>query len=122
MSEKQEEKTKADDILVKLADLENQYKKGLIDIQTALTTLAAVKPPEPPKIDVGKLGQHQTIEEVADCPTCKAKLIEKYRPEILKEQREKLKSMKHPVLCEDCGDVVDKEKERDCPTCHGKHF
>lgn len=62
---------------------------------------------------------HKTTEEVADCPNCRPVLIEKLRPQILKEQREKIKSMNRPNRCDDCGEVYDKNTERECPSCHG---
>ena len=68
-----------------------------------------------PRADKG----HETVDEVADCPNCKPKLMAKFKPEILKEQREKIKSMTTPHRCDDCGDVYDRENEEDCPTCHG---
>ena len=60
---------------------------------------------------------HKTIEEVADCPTCKQKLIDKYRPELFKEFNAKIKS-KELVTCLDCGELVN-VKEPNCPTCKG---
>jgi uncharacterized protein with PIN domain len=60
---------------------------------------------------------HKTIEEVADCPTCKQKLLDKYRPELYKEFAQKLKS-KELVTCEGCGEIV-RKTEPECPTCHG---
>ena len=60
---------------------------------------------------------HKTIEEVADCPQCKQKLIDKYRPELFKEFNTKIKS-KELVTCLDCGELVN-VKEPNCPTCKG---
>lgn len=72
--------------------------------------------------------QHEhSIDEVADCPNCKPKLIAKFKPEIekdlrpviLKEVKEKLKS-KELVTCDGCGEIVEKES-LECPNCKGKH-
>lgn len=60
---------------------------------------------------------HKTIDEVADCPNCKPKLLEKLRPELFKEFKEKLKSHEL-VTCDGCGEIVGKE-EKECPGCHG---
>ena len=60
---------------------------------------------------------HKTIDEVVDCPNCKPKLLAKFRPEILKEFKEKLKS-KEIVTCDGCGEFVEKT-ESECPSCHG---
>lgn len=97
-------------ILEKLTAMEKELQK------LKKTTLT----PEPEHVAMPESAKgHKTIEEVADCPTCKAKLIEKFRPEILKEVKEKLKS-KELVVCTDCGEIVEKT-ERECPTCHGTH-
>lgn len=61
---------------------------------------------------------HKTIDEVADCPTCKAKLIEKFKPEIIQAEKARIKSLKYPVRCDACGEVYDREEKQDCPTCH----
>ena len=69
---------------------------------------------------------HKTIDEVAACPTCKPKLLEMLKPDVekivLQTQREKHKSMKHARLCTDCGEVLDGEKEENCPNCHGHNY
>ena len=58
-----------------------------------------------------------------DCPDCQkaydAEVVAKARPEIEKTIREKHKSLEDPVICKDCGEIVEKEIE-ECPTCHGK--
>jgi hypothetical protein len=58
-----------------------------------------------------------------DCPECQKEydkaVVEKARPDILQEYREKIKSLNEPVICENCGEVVEKETE-ECPTCHGR--
>ena len=58
-----------------------------------------------------------------DCPDCQkaydADVVAKARPEIEKALREKHKSLADPVLCKDCGEIVEREIE-ECPTCHGK--
>ncbi len=106
-----EEPKKASEIL--LEKLEAFRKEMIAEIKSSKTST----------VDIGKLGQHQNIEEVAECPTCKAKLIEKFRPEIekdlLKSVKEKLKS-KDLVTCIGCGEIVSKE-EKECPSCHGKY-
>lgn len=60
---------------------------------------------------------HKTIDEVADCPNCKPKLLAKFRPELFKEFKEKIKS-KELVTCDGCGEIVEKSTE-ECPGCHG---
>ncbi len=111
------EKTKADLILEKIEALEKKYETGLSELKAAK---AVVEPEKDVHVVMPESAKgHKTIEEVADCPTCKAKLIEKFRPEILKEVKEKLKS-KELVTCTDCGEIVEKT-ERECPTCHGTH-
>lgn len=61
-----------------------------------------------------------------DCPECQKAyekdVIVKATPKILEEQRTKRKRMKKPALCEDCGEVIDKEETEECPTCHGRVF
>ena len=82
--------------------------------------------PEHPAMPEAQRG-HKTIDEVAECPTCKAKLIEKFKPDIekdlridlLKEFKEKFKN-KTLVTCDGCGEIVNKS-DIECPTCHGKH-
>lgn len=69
---------------------------------------------------------HKTIEEVAECPNCKPKVMAKLRPEIeaelrpalMKEVSAKLKS-KDLVTCNGCGEFVNKS-DPECPNCHGK--
>ena len=64
-----------------------------------------------------------TPKEMFDCPTCGDPYLKeaetRLRPKIEKDQREKIKSMKEPVICEDCGEVVEKTAE-ECPSCHGR--
>ena len=60
---------------------------------------------------------HKSVEDVADCPTCHQKLLGRFRPELYKEFKEKIKS-KELVTCLDCGEIVD-VKESNCPTCKG---
>lgn len=59
-----------------------------------------------------------------DCPDCQKaydeEVVAKATPQILADRRAKIKSMKNPNLCEDCGEIFDGEEEDDCPTCHGK--
>jgi uncharacterized protein with PIN domain len=64
---------------------------------------------------------HKTIDEVADCPNCKPKLIEKLKPEILKAERERIKGLKRPERCDDCGEVYEREERDTCPTCGKAH-
>ena len=109
------EKTKADLILKEVKELQKKFETGLNEIKAAR---AAIEPAEHVSMPDSAKG-HKTIDEVADCPTCKAKLIEKFRPEILKDVKEKLKS-KDLVVCDDCGEIIEKEREN-CPTCNGKH-
>lgn len=118
-----EEKTKADLILEQLQKLKTDYEKGKTDLETAIKALSDVKPPDQHQATQG----HKTIDEVADCPNCRPKLIEKFKPDIEKELRpiiekelkEKHKSIKEPVVCDGCGEVVEKT-EKECPSCHGR--
>ncbi len=111
------EKTKADSILEQIAALEKKFETGLNELKAAK---AAVEPEKDVHVAMPDSAKgHKTIDEVADCPTCKAKLIEKFKPEILKEVKEKLKS-KELVTCDGCGEIIEKQRE-DCPSCHGTH-
>lgn len=104
------EKTKADKILSELDEIKSSYEKGLTDIQTALKSLSKVEPPAIPKPE----HKHSANVEF-DCPDCK----KEYDGSVIKGYREKLKSMEHPTICKDCGEIVEEEEE-ECPTCHGK--
>jgi RNA polymerase subunit RPABC4/transcription elongation factor Spt4 len=62
---------------------------------------------------------HKNIEDALDsCPHCKAKALAKLAPDIEKAIREKNKSIKEPVVCVGCGEIVERN-ERNCPNCHG---
>lgn len=111
------EKTKADSILEQIAALEKKFETGLSELKAAKAAVEPEKPEHSAMPDSAK--GHKTIDEVAECPTCKQKLLEKFRPEILKEVKEKLKS-KELVTCNDCGEILEKTRE-ECPTCHGTH-
>lgn len=80
----------------------------------AISQEASVPPPLPHK--------ESAEEHYANCPDCHKKINELARkelePEILKGYREKVKSIKDPVLCIGCGEIVGKS-EKECPTCHG---
>jgi len=60
------------------------------------------------------------LKHYIDCPDCHKKINEKAKvelePEILKSYREKVKSLKEPVICKDCGEIVEK-REPKCTTC-----
>jgi rubrerythrin len=60
---------------------------------------------------------HKTVDEVADCPTCRPKLKAKFKPELFKEFQQAIKN-KEVVTCDGCGELVDRN-ERECPSCHG---
>jgi DNA-directed RNA polymerase subunit RPC12/RpoP len=70
---------------------------------------------------------HKDIDEQLACPTCRAKIVAKLKPEIeaglrptlLKEVKEKIKN-KELLTCDGCNELVEKEAD-ECPTCHGKH-
>jgi len=74
------------------------------------------KPHEEPK-------KESAIEHYKACPTChesiNAEARKELEPDILKTQREKVKSMKKPVVCEGCGEIVE-QSTNECPTCHGR--
>jgi RNA polymerase subunit RPABC4/transcription elongation factor Spt4 len=73
-----------------------------------------------------KQKQESGLEHYRNCPTCHKEINEEaakeLTPEFVKkfnlEAREKHKSMKKPVICEGCGEIVDKS-DRECPSCHG---
>jgi RNA polymerase subunit RPABC4/transcription elongation factor Spt4 len=118
-------------ILEKMENLEKRF-----DEQDAKAAKAAEgahvhdSPNSPPLAPVQlqqepKKPQHYTsIDEF--CPDCQKRMVAELKPrlepEIVKDaaqkQREKVKSLKNPVICENCGDVIDRE-EPSCPTCHG---
>lgn len=58
-----------------------------------------------------------------DCPECEkayvASVIEKAKPEILKAEHQAHLKLESPVMCKNCGEIVERETE-ECPTCHGK--
>jgi hypothetical protein len=93
-------------------ELDN-LKKKVASLENPSTTSTEV-PREP--------GHKDVTEAIDNCPHCKAKAKEKLAPEILREQREKQKSMKDPKLCEDCGEILDGERNETCPNCRGTHF
>ena len=72
---------------------------------------------------------HKDLDELFNCPTCKAKVLEKAKTEIApgiekeltEKQRKERLTFQKPNMCEDCGEVYDAKKETDCPTCHGHH-
>ena len=102
---------------------EEKYEDKVLNLLKKLVEQATPKPPNTESSEHVSMPDsakgHKTIDEVAECPTCKTKLIEKFRPEILKEVKEKLKS-KELVTCDGCGEIIEKTRE-DCPTCHGTH-
>lgn len=55
-----------------------------------------------------------------NCPDCHKKILEKAKPElipdILKTYREKVKSTKDPVICKDCGEIVERAEPK-CTNC-----
>ena len=118
------EKTKADLVLEKIESLEKQFQTGLNELKAAKAAVPSEIHEHAAMPESAK--GHRTIDEVADCPNCKPKLIEKFRPQIEKELRPallkefsaKLKS-KDLVTCDDCGEIVEKT-ETECPSCHGR--
>lgn len=54
---------------------------------------------------------HKTINELA-----KKELEPEITSAALKVQREKVKSMKQPVICRGCGEIVERAEPK-CPTC-----
>lgn len=68
-----------------------------------------------PKVESG-------LEHFKNCPNCHKEILAEARkelePEILKAQREKLKTIEKPVICQGCGEIVG-EKESSCPNCKG---
>lgn len=81
------------------------------------------KPPSTPK-------QTTAIEHYHNCPGCHATINAEARkelepeirkelePAILKEAAKKHLSIKNPVICKDCGEIVD-GKEPKCSNCGG---
>ena len=108
MSEK-----KASEIL--LEKLEAFRKEMIAEIKSSKTSTPEHEHVAMPESAKG----HKTIDEVADCPNCRPRLIEKLRPEIEKELKEKHKSLKEPTICKGCGEIVEKTAE-ECPSCHGR--
>lgn len=53
-----------------------------------------------------------------DCPECQQLYDKKIGDTAIKKYKEELKEFKEPVICEGCGEIVEKETE-ECPTCHG---
>lgn len=125
----EEQKTKADKIIEEMEQLRQDYKSGSSDLKTALTTLtqksdefnALIKEMKQSQTHTESSG-HKNLDELADCPNCKPKLLEKFKPDILKAERDKRLKMKQPKLCEDCGEIVDYDKEKNCPTCKGSRL
>ena len=65
--------------------------------------------------------QHTTApQHYDDCPTCHKAINEKAKaeiaPQIFKDLREKVKSMKKPVICVGCGEIVERENPK-CTNC-----
>lgn len=106
--------------------LSRELSEAVNKIIAEIKSLKTLTPPEHTAMPQAQIG-HKTVDEVADCPNCRPKLIEKLRPEIEKELRpaiareikEKLKS-KELLTCDGCGEIVEKTSES-CPTCHGTH-
>lgn len=60
---------------------------------------------------------HKTLEEILNCPTCKPKLKDTLKEEILKGEKERIKQLKNAEICQDCGEVYEGEEKDECPTC-----
>ena len=66
------------------------------------------------------------LEHFDNCPECHKNILEKAKKEleplILKDfsqtHREKVKSMTKPVICKDCGEIVEGNTP-ECPNCKG---
>jgi DNA repair exonuclease SbcCD ATPase subunit len=133
-----EKKTKSQELQ---EQIESQNKK-IESLTTLLEELKAAKETEshvhhdpPPHASAPLAGSQPQqepkkpesgLEHYRNCPTCHKAINEEAKkelaPDIEKETavklREKVKSLKNPVICENCGDVIDRE-ESSCPTCHG---
>lgn len=53
-----------------------------------------------------------------DCPDCQKAYDANIAAKALKEEHQKHLKLENPVLCKNCGEVVDEEEET-CPSCHG---
>ena len=102
---------------------EEKYEDKVLRI---LSQIAEQSKPKPQSAESSEKHEEKAkesaIEHIDVCPTCRAQFKEKLRPEILTEQREKHKKIKSPKLCEDCGEILDGEENKDCPNCHGHNY
>lgn len=69
------------------------------------------KPPKPPEKHAHT---HHSAEVEFECTECK----NLYDKKVIDGYKEKLKTLKEPVICEGCGEIVEKTEE-ECPTCKG---
>lgn len=114
------ETKKLEELLQEMSNrLQNIEKKQSDQLQSTASPTNS-KTTETPKV------HEHTLTDVFDCPDCGDKYLaeakKRLAPKILEEQRNKIKSMKHPALCEDCGEIVDTEENEECPTCHGRNL
>jgi len=101
---------------------EEKYEEKVLK---ALNLIVDQTKPQPKSEESSKHkeeAKEDAIVHIDTCPTCRNKFKEKLRPEILTEQREKHKKIKSPKLCEDCGEILDGEENKDCPNCHGHNY
>lgn len=78
--------------------------------------------PTPPKAEVPKppLEKNSALDHYKSCPHChdaiNAEARKELEPLVLKDYAAKLKQLKEPVMCKECGNVVER-REPKCPNC-----
>lgn len=109
------EKKKMSEILQE--QLASQQKE-IASLKTQLEKLSTTSTPE-------KYDHEHSANVKFSCPDCQKAYDAEVSKKVLADKRAKIKSMKNPQLCEDCGEIYDAEKETgewndECPTCRGK--
>ena len=116
----------------KLIEENKQLKDRLSLMEKQLSTISEEiktfpQQPATPAAPKEEKRGHATVEEIDNCPEChrnfhvdeyKAKLLANAKPQIIKEHNAKHLTLKHPVICEGCGEITEKEDSK-CPTCGG---
>lgn len=100
-------------------------------LQSVIEKLSQPFPEKKPEVMPEAPRGHKTIDEIAECPDCKPKLIAKFEPEIrakiepeiktkaLKDLVDKAKGKYH---CKGCGlKIEDPKKIEKCPLCGETH-
>lgn len=89
--------------------------------------LSPIVPSQPPPKPADKEEKHEHkketgLEHYVNCPDCHKQINEAASKELFplfqKQEREKVKGMKLPVVCEGCGEIVEGTEPK-CPNCGG---